>query len=345
MRTVAIPTWLASWSETGPSNDPRDELLERAEETTRLLRELVPCAAYALCAWDPVSGSHVHRELASHGYAPSVMAHINDGYVKENPAFRLLHTTVPRALRWRDLARDWELDFSSTYIAEEFLIPEGIHEGTTACLRLRDGRYTGSLHMSWSAAGGATDERLETIERFRPVLAMVCDLLRAPQILVEILTPGARAIVVSADGTAADLSGPLTGSELAEGAPLRNFLTKAGGKPCQRRFLWLDRAGACHKVSVIPCRGEASLVTEESIPWPYGLTARELDILHLVARGYSNPQIAHSLIVSPRTVSTHVEHLLAKIGCSSRAQLAAIAVSEGLLLAEDPRVEPTAPRA
>jgi DNA-binding NarL/FixJ family response regulator len=312
---------------------------ERAEETTRLLRELVPCAAFVLGAWDPISSTHVHRELASDGYSQRVIDHINDGYVRDNPAFRLLHTKVPRALRWRDLARDWELNFSKTLTAEEFLIPEGFREGTTACLRLRDGRYTGSLHMSWASATAATDEQLETIERFRPTLAMVCDMLRTPQILADALAPGAGAIVVSPEGMAAELPGQHTGSQLAAGSELRDLLTRLGRSQSHGRLLWLSQDGSCHRIAVIPCRDGASLVTEQTIPRPYALTPRELQILHLVAGGLSNPEIGRRLFVSPRTVSTHLEHILAKAGCSSRAQLAATAVSEGLLLAEDPRVE------
>jgi DNA-binding NarL/FixJ family response regulator len=55
-----------------------------------------------------------------------------------------------------------------------------------------------------------------------------------------------------------------------------------------------------------------------------------------VTSGASNPNIAEQLFVSPRTVSTHIEHILAKMGCDSRTRLAALAVSEGLLLAESP---------
>nr|WP_249812959.1 helix-turn-helix transcriptional regulator [Bradyrhizobium sp. 141] len=78
------------------------------------------------------------------------------------------------------------------------------------------------------------------------------------------------------------------------------------------------------------------VVTEESIPWPYDLSIRELQVLHLVASGATNPQIAAQLFVSPRTVSTHIEHILVKMNCSSRAQLAGRAMAEGLLLAQAP---------
>ncbi len=56
------------------------------------------------------------------------------------------------------------------------------------------------------------------------------------------------------------------------------------------------------------------------------LTPTELKVVELVAEGLSNPQVAERLFMSPRTVSTHLTHVFAKIGVSSRAELAAQAV-------------------
>ena len=65
--------------------------------------------------------------------------------------------------------------------------------------------------------------------------------------------------------------------------------------------------------------------------WPAGLTAREVDVLQLVARGYSNKQIATDLVVSPRTVAHHVEHIYTKLGVSSRALATFFATEHGLM--------------
>src|SRR5262249_14692411 len=54
--------------------------------------------------------------------------------------------------------------------------------------------------------------------------------------------------------------------------------------------------------------------------WPAGLTAREVEVLRLVARGLSNREIAEHLIISPKTAGKHVEHLYAKIGVTNRAR-------------------------
>ena len=72
----------------------------------------------------------------------------------------------------------------------------------------------------------------------------------------------------------------------------------------------------------------------ESVPAnPYysDLTSREMQVLRLVAEGYSNREIADMLYISPQTAATHVKRLRAKIGASSRAAAAAHAHRHGLI--------------
>ncbi len=64
---------------------------------------------------------------------------------------------------------------------------------------------------------------------------------------------------------------------------------------------------------------------------PFDLTPRELDVLTLLAGGLSNQDIASRLGARPRTVTTHVERILAKLDQSSRAGAASVAVDLGLL--------------
>jgi len=61
------------------------------------------------------------------------------------------------------------------------------------------------------------------------------------------------------------------------------------------------------------------------------LTAREKEVLVLVAEGQSNKDIARHLDISERTARTHVSHLLTKMGLTSRTQAALLAVKEGLV--------------
>ena len=66
-----------------------------------------------------------------------------------------------------------------------------------------------------------------------------------------------------------------------------------------------------------------------------GLTAREVEVLVLLARGLSNKQIAAQLVISPKTAGNHVEHIYAKIDASSRAAAAMFALQHGLLPEEE----------
>jgi DNA-binding NarL/FixJ family response regulator len=61
------------------------------------------------------------------------------------------------------------------------------------------------------------------------------------------------------------------------------------------------------------------------------LTARETEILALVAQGRSNSEIARQLFISAKTVSVHVSNILAKLGASGRTEAAAIARRRGIL--------------
>jgi DNA-binding NarL/FixJ family response regulator len=61
------------------------------------------------------------------------------------------------------------------------------------------------------------------------------------------------------------------------------------------------------------------------------LTAREREILALVAQGHSNREIAEQLVISERTARTHVSNVLSKLQLSSRTQAALLAIREGLI--------------
>jgi DNA-binding CsgD family transcriptional regulator len=64
---------------------------------------------------------------------------------------------------------------------------------------------------------------------------------------------------------------------------------------------------------------------------PDALTAREREVLQLVAAGRTNRQIGQQLYISDKTVSVHVSNVMAKLGARSRTEAAAIAQRDGLL--------------
>ncbi len=64
---------------------------------------------------------------------------------------------------------------------------------------------------------------------------------------------------------------------------------------------------------------------------PGSLTAREIQVLGLLARGLSTRRIAQELTISPKTADTHIQHIYLKIGCSTRGAAALFAARHGLL--------------
>jgi DNA-binding NarL/FixJ family response regulator len=69
------------------------------------------------------------------------------------------------------------------------------------------------------------------------------------------------------------------------------------------------------------------------------LTTRELEVLRLLAEGRSSSDIASELFISRKTVQSHVQRILAKLGIHSRAQAVAVAYERGLLKAAPERSE------
>ena len=66
------------------------------------------------------------------------------------------------------------------------------------------------------------------------------------------------------------------------------------------------------------------------------LTPRESEVLRLLAEGLTAAQIAAKLVISPKTVATHVQRILAKLGVHSRTQAVALAYESGFLAPTEP---------
>jgi DNA-binding CsgD family transcriptional regulator len=61
------------------------------------------------------------------------------------------------------------------------------------------------------------------------------------------------------------------------------------------------------------------------------ISPREAEVLRLVAAGRPNPEIAEMLFLSPRTVTTHLTHIFAKLGVAGRAEAVAVALRHDLI--------------
>jgi DNA-binding NarL/FixJ family response regulator len=91
---------------------------------------------------------------------------------------------------------------------------------------------------------------------------------------------------------------------------------------------WLDPAVAERVLRVY--RGRAGSQREATALLAQ-LTARELDVLKLIAQGLSNDEIAASLFLSEATVKTHINHLLSKLELRDRAQMIVFAYQHGVV--------------
>ena len=87
---------------------------------------------------------------------------------------------------------------------------------------------------------------------------------------------------------------------------------RAGRRAASRRDARARARRGAHRACSADADGELSL-----------LTRRELEVVHLVAAGATNREVAANLVISYQTVKTHLHHILAKLGFESRVELAA----------------------
>ncbi len=81
----------------------------------------------------------------------------------------------------------------------------------------------------------------------------------------------------------------------------------------------------------VPPRSLVSEPPNKLVTSPSGLTAREMEILRLLALGWTDAQIATHLVISPRTVNRHTASLYTKLGISSRSAATRYALEHRLL--------------
>jgi LuxR family maltose regulon positive regulatory protein len=117
-----------------------------------------------------------------------------------------------------------------------------------------------------------------------------------------------------------------------EGEPLRALLGRVTGErqPYARRLLdAFEPASPAAGTPAAPVAARPGQAAAGALAEP--LRERELEVLRLIAQGYSNQEIAAKLVVGVSTVKTHINHLFQKLDVSSRTQAIAHARELGLL--------------
>lgn len=172
---------------------------------------------------------------------------------------------------------------------------------------------------------GSAEEALEAVPRLHPDVVVMdlglpgLDGIEATRRL-KALCPGLKVVVLTVQGAEAAVR-----AALASGA--QAYCLKTGDP---KGFLLAVRAAALGSVYLDPPIARLILggITP---PEAAALSEREREILRLIARGLSNKAIARTLGISPSTVKTHVESLLAKLQASDRTEAAVKALREGLI--------------
>lgn len=91
------------------------------------------------------------------------------------------------------------------------------------------------------------------------------------------------------------------------------------------------RAGRLSAEAVDAVLGAAQGGKRRPTTGPAGLTAREVEVLHLIARGTTTKEVARALAISPKTAGTHIERIYMKTGATSRSTVTLFALRHGLL--------------
>jgi HD-GYP domain-containing protein (c-di-GMP phosphodiesterase class II) len=116
---------------------------------------------------------------------------------------------------------------------------------------------------------------------------------------------------------------------LREERPHRPAMPDAAAAAMVRRLATDGHLDPVAADAVLAAWGEATSGKRSS--GPAGLTAREIDVLRLIARGLTTKQAATELAMSPKTADTHVQRVYSKIGVSTRGAAALFAMQHGLV--------------
>lgn len=323
MRTADyVDTALAIASAMGEARAVTAE--ERAYDMLSEFHRLVPWAGIELAAWDEATSRH--RTLVQIGYPGAVIDHLNGRMFVEDICWPELHRD-PRTLSWKDM----EFDLATSRFYTEVLVPNGLVEGMYTPLFSSDGRYRGMLTLNTDSWTFPTADAKSVTDRLVPALSG----------LVERLTGAAPAEACAGVENVAVVDVGLRFShELRTGVPVPGFVEDAvcgalqSGDRLGRFLVW--PAGEVDPTHVVLSAGSAAadtvLVVWRVAPAPHGLTRRQLDVIAGIADGLSNQEIARRLSVSPRTVTTHVENILVRLGLASRSAVVRTALSHGMYL-------------
>jgi DNA-binding CsgD family transcriptional regulator len=289
------------------------------------LREMFHADAAAIFAWNPVA--HCHILVSNLDYPPPTLEGLSDPYADTDPHLRMLITHRP--LRIADLP----YDYRNTELYQNVIAPMGFRDGMTTCLFASDGRYAGMMHMSSATRDSFEPRHPALLNTIAPSIGKLCTLTRPRAFTGQ---DESRAAFVDRTGRIQLLDQSVTLAVAVDprfGATVAAFLASGNESAIgmwRAAKTWL-RVRLDRVDDSLLDSHTVALVTETDLCSPYGLTAREVDVLTGIANGLSNQQIASSHAISVRTTTTHVERILSKLNERSRTGAAIRAIREGLV--------------
>lgn len=319
--------------EVGQIASGAGDIGQRAAALLETLRRLVPFEAGRILLLSPDEDRQVI--LASHGPDDPLREYVDTpvameeaellGLDRVNPPMRLCDLPVPpeKILVWSD-----------------YLWPAGLREGLVAPLFTPDDRYLGILGLETDTAAHPTEAARDLIGRFTRTIAHAVDPMRSIVQTARMIGDAEAGVVLTRAGGTIQLPGLPThpvltdhpdvltaaADRLSYGRVYSSFLCPYSGKDAAERHVRITML-ACPRQTSYPA---VAVILVSPAGDLHGLTRRELEIVGLLIDGWSNQRIAVAMSIAERTVATHLEHILVKLGAATRALAAVRALRYGL---------------
>ena len=308
-----------------------DSPIERAAALLEPLHRLLPFDG----AWLALRDEHSrgHRSLVSTGWDRRTAAHL-DGPVVVNEIEQLGMTRSHKPLRVADLPSP----ASELQSWAEYLLPAGFREGLGMCLFAADGRHLGFLGLFTGSPTVPSEVAVNLLTALGPALAHAIDPLHSTATAAQLVHSAAAAVLLTRTEGVLALPGLPDHAALRPGSPVLAAAREMIDGP-QTSFLLPAPAepGRYLRVTVLALPDYAphhlsAIVVLSPCGDLHGLTRRELEVLGLLIAGWHNAPASQRLGVTPRTIATHIEHILMKLDADTRGLAAVRAQRRGLYI-------------
>ena len=312
-----------------------DSLPRRAEQLLAVLRRVVPFEG----AWLALADLHhpAYTTLASADLTGSIVAFLESpAHIRDVEATGSHRATTPIT------ASELPYPVEELPTWADQLLPAGYRDSMAVSLFAPDRRQVGYLALLTDSEQSPLPQTRPVLARVTAALAYALDPLRSLPTAARLVRGARGGVVLHADGEIAPLPGLDGHALLAAGSPplivarehlaagwkYTSFLWPLGGRHAPYGHLRITAMAPpadlpLHLIGLVLVSPPGDL---------RGLTPRELDVLGLLVEGTSNVAIARALVVAPRTVAAHLEHILVKLAAPSRTLAAVRAQQAGLFV-------------